>query len=60
MRTPSELRSVVVAHRPHLDGAVQALVSRDIVRPVDEGFEWGSKAAHRAAQGDLAILAANA
>ncbi|WP_338864450.1 SDR family oxidoreductase [Myxococcus stipitatus] len=44
VRAPGELKVVEVAHRPHLDGVVQALVSRDIVKPTDDGFEWGSNA----------------
>lgn len=45
VRTPHELKDVAVTHLPHLDGAVQALVSRDIVKPSGDGFEWGANAA---------------
>lgn len=42
---PNELKVVEVGHRPHLEGAVQALVARDIVKPSGDSFEWGANAA---------------
>ena len=48
VRAPSELKDVAVAHRPHLDGVLQALVSRDIVKLADNGLEWGPNAAQLA------------
>lgn len=45
VRAPHELKAVEVTHRPHLEGAVQALVSRDIVKATEHGFEWGENAA---------------
>lgn len=48
VRAPHELKALPVAHRPHLDGAVQALVSRDIVKTTERGFEWGPNAAQLA------------
>ncbi|GEL72431.1 SDR family oxidoreductase [Myxococcus virescens] len=45
VRAPDELKAVAVTHRPHLDGVVQALVSRDIVKPAGDNFEWGPNAA---------------
>ncbi|WP_163780130.1 SDR family oxidoreductase [Myxococcus vastator] len=48
VRAPDELKAVAVTHRPHLDGVVQALVSRDIVKPAGDDFEWGPNAAELA------------
>jgi hypothetical protein len=45
VRAPHELKGVEVTHRPQLEGAVHALVSRDIVKPNGDGFEWGANAA---------------
>ncbi|WP_426747661.1 SDR family oxidoreductase [Myxococcus faecalis] len=45
---PCELKAVPVAHRPHLDGVVQALLSLDIVKPSGDDLEWGPNAAQLA------------
>lgn len=44
VRAPHELKQLAVAHQPHATGAVQALVSREIVKPTETGFEWGPNA----------------